>query len=379
MKNSFLRALVRTWCTGALYFLAALGYLFYGVLWSIRLMQKLKILFLSLALVAIFIAGAAAYLFVPRLDKAVPVEIVVEKGASIHSVARKLKAERVVPSSTAFVFWVRLLGMEKKVQAGKVSLYKGEGMVSAAQKLLHAEPIEHIVTVPEGLTIEQTAGIIGRSLAVDSSEFVRVCGDQETLRRLGIPAQSAEGYLFPDTYRFAPDVTVFDIVKRMVDHGAEQYASITRDSSAPARSRHEVIILASIVEKEATLDSERPLVAGVFCNRLVKRIPLGADPTVRYVLRKFSGPLLASDLAVNSPYNTRRYAGLPPGPICSPGLASLRAALSPAQTKELYFVAKWDGSGAHDFSMTGEEHEKKKMQIRRMNEARKAEAARKPK
>src|SRR5271157_1864580 len=182
MKNSFLRALVRTWCTGALYFLAALGYLFYAVLWSIRFMQKFKILFLSLALAATCVVAATVYLFVPSGGKAVPVEIVVEKGASIHAIARKLKAERVVPSSTAFVFWVRLLGMEKKMQAGKVSLFKGEGMVSAARKLLHAEPIELIVTVPEGLTIEQTAGIISRSLSVDSSEFVRVCGDLEALR-----------------------------------------------------------------------------------------------------------------------------------------------------------------------------------------------------
>jgi UPF0755 protein len=378
MKNNVVRALVRTWCTGALYFLAALGYLFYGVLWSVRFMQKSRILILSLALVAACVAAAGVYLFVPRGGKVVPIEIVVEKGSSIHAIARKLREARVVPSSFAFVLWVKFLGTEKKIQAGKVSLFKGEGMVSAARKLLHAEPIEIIVTIPEGLTIEQTASIIAHALAIDSAAFAAACDDEETLRRLGIPAQSAEGYLFPDTYRFAPDVTVSDIVKRMADHGADMYAGIPADSSLSGLSRHEVITLASIVEKEATLDSERPLVAGVFSNRLARRMPLGADPTVRYVLRKFSGPLLASDLAVNSPYNTRRFAGLPPGPICSPGLASLRAALFPAQTKELYFVAKWDGSGAHDFSTTGAEHEKKKMQIRRMNEARKAEAVKGP-
>jgi UPF0755 protein len=135
-------------------------------------------------------------------------------------------------------------------------------------------------------------------------------------------------------------------------------------------TKKEIVILASIVEKEAALAEERPRIAGVFSNRLAVRLPLGADPTVRYALKKFSGPLLFQDLNIASRYNTRRYAGLPPGPICSPGQASLIAAMSPMRTNELYFVARWDGSGAHDFSVTNEEHSRKKIAIRYRNEKR---------
>jgi UPF0755 protein len=367
MKNFFVKSLVRTWFTGAIYLVAALGYLFYGTLWTIRLMQKLRIFLFLLVLPVV----AAVYLFVPFGATKTPVEFVVEKGATLHVIARKLRREHVVPSSTAFVLWVRLIGVEKKIQAGRVSLYKGEGIISAAKKFLHAEPIEITVTVPEGLTVEQTAAVLGHALSVDSAEFASACDDPETLRRLGISAPSPEGYLFPDTYRFPPDMKASDIVKRMVDHGVDIYATLAPDSVPQELSKHEIITLASIIEKEATLAEERPRIAGVFHNRLAKGIPLGADPTVRFALKKFSGPLLASDLSVDSPYNTRRRAGLPPGPICSPGLASLRAALFPEKTKDLYFVAKWDGSDSHDFSMTNEEHEKKKNEIRRMNEARK--------
>jgi UPF0755 protein len=155
------------------------------------------------------------------------------------------------------------------------------------------------------------------------------------------------------------------------------YATMTPPPGAATElTKHETVILASIIEKEAELASERPLISGVFHNRLKKGIPLGADPTTRYILGKFSGPLLASEVSVQSPYNTRLHAGLPPGPICSPGLASLTAAMRPQQTKMLFFVAKWDGSGGHDFSMTNEEHSRKKDAIRRSNEQRKAQAAR---
>jgi UPF0755 protein len=225
--------------------------------------------------------------------------------------------------------------------------------------------------VPEGLTVEQTGALIARSTSVDSATFLSVCSDPATLLKIGILTPSIEGYLFPDTYNFPPDVKAFEIIKRMVDHGSEMYATLSPDSSRQGLSKLQIMTLASIVEKEATLASERPIIAGVFSNRLSKRMALGADPTVRYALRKFSGPLFASELAIRSPYNTRLYVGLPPGPICSPGLAALRAALFPEKTRALYFVAKWDGSGAHDFSVTNEEHERKKTQIRRMNELRK--------
>jgi UPF0755 protein len=206
---------------------------------------------------------------------------------------------------------------------------------------------------------------------------VKVCQDSNEARKYGIGAPSLEGYLFPDTYRFPPDISPEGIVKRMMEHFNEMYETIARPPGAETGlTKHETVVLASIIEKEAELASERPLISGVFHNRLKKGIPLGADPTTRYIFGKFSGPLLASELSAQSPYNTRLHAGLPPGPICSPGLASLTAALCPQQTKMLFFVAKWDGSGSHDFSMTNEEHTRKKDAIRRSNDQRKAQAGR---
>jgi UPF0755 protein len=140
--------------------------------------------------------------------------------------------------------------------------------------------------------------------------------------------------------------------------------------AARGLNKKDIVIIASIVEKEALISTELPRIAGVFYNRLRLGVPLGADPTVRYIFKKWSGPLYVSELKSRSPYNTRLHKGLPPGPICSPGRASLAASVSPAQTNELYFVARWDGSGGHEFSATHDDHVRKKNAIRKINEQR---------
>ena len=379
MIKKLLRACGRTWFTGALYILAAAGYAFYAVLWTIRFMQTTKRVLIFLCAGCLLILAAAVYLFVPLHRSPFPIELTVEKGSSLKSIGRTLAAEGVVPSSAAFILWMKYRGEEKKIQAGRFTVFKGEGIVAASRELLHATPSEVTVTIPEGLTIEQTASIICSALHGDSAEFVRECMDTAVLNEHGIVAPSLEGYLFPDTYRFPPDATAHDIMRRMTAHFEEMTATLPPPVQRPGTSvmsRHDYVILASIVEREAELASERQHISGVFHNRLDRKIPLGADPTIRYALHKFNGPLFASELAMDTPYNTRLHAGLPPGPICSPGLASLAAAMAPEQTKDLYFVAKWDGSGAHDFSVTNEEHTRKKNEIRRMNDLRKAASAR---
>jgi UPF0755 protein len=379
MIKKILKACGRTWFTGALYLLASAGYSFYAVLWAIRFMQTTKRLFIFIFTGSLLLLAAAVYLFVPLHRSQTAIEFTVEKGSSLRSISRMLAKQGVVPSSTAFILWMKVRGEESKIQAGKFTVFKGEGIVSASVKLLHATPVEATVTIPEGLTIEQTAGIISRAFHCDSSEFVRECQDTAVLREHGIAAASCEGYLFPDTYRFPPDAISIDIIRRMTAHFEEMTSTLPPPvprPTAPALSKQEYVVLASIIEREAELASERQHISGIFHNRLEKKIPLGADPTIRYALRKFDGPLLVSELSKDTPYNTRLHAGLPPGPICSPGLASLAAAMAPDQTKDLYFVAKWDGSGAHDFSMTNEEHTRKKMEIRRMNDLRKIGAIR---
>ena len=243
-------------------------------------------------------------------------------------------------------------------------------MISASKKLLKAKSVDIALTVPEGLTIEQTATRISQTIKIDTSEFIRLCYDTTFVRDLGIGAISLEGYLYPNTYRFQENVTVKDIIRRMVKQFEIAYESLKPDQAITQKfSRHEIVTIASIVEKEAAVANEQGRIAGVFHNRLRIGYPLGADPTVRYAIKKFNGPLRVSELNNPSPY-IRRFAGLPPGPICSPGMGALQAAIFPDKTKDLYFVAKWDGSGEHDFSVTNEEHTRKKLMIRRQNEKR---------
>ena len=358
----------RLWLLGALCLLAAAGFVFYGVLWVVRYMQThMK---LALAGAVIVLGGCAlAWWCCAGQPGGAAVELQVQPGQPLWSVARALEQRGAVRWAPALVAWMDLSGSDRRVQAG-IHRFDGlESVFAAARRLQHAVPVEVAVTVPEGLVVEQVAAIMAAELHLDSARFVAACGTDSLLRSLGLEESSAEGYLFPDTYRFPPNATEEAVVRTMVARFREQYARVALDTLIGARfPQRDIVTLASIVEKEATLAEERGHIAGVFHNRLRLGIQLGADPTVRYALRKFEGPLRVSELNSRSPYNTRVYRGLPPGPICSPGLPALQAAAAPLATTDLYFVARWDGSGGHDFSKTLAEHERKTREIRRQNE-----------
>lgn len=374
MIKSIWRHLWRTWRLGTLFFLFVLGYFLYGFFLVIRMAKMIKrITFFSSAilLISLFVA-LFYYLFLPLRNDESKVEIIIPRGATVASMADSLKKHKVITSSTALRLWMKMKGTERRIQAGKIICNVGEGVFRASRSLLNAKPIEVVFTINEGLTIEQTAERISQVMDIDTVQFNRLCYDTAFIKELGLSVFSLEGYLFPDTYRFPKDAGVKEIIRKMVQCFENAYSSLQADTSVISRyNRHQIVTIASIVEKEATVAWERARIAGVFHNRLKLGYPLGADPTVRYALRKFSGPLKVSELNSSSPYNTRRFTGLPPGPICSPGKASLQAAIAPAETKDLYFVAKWDGSGEHDFSRTNEEHTRKKLLIRRQNEIRK--------
>ena len=363
---NLLRALSRTWFTGLIYCFAVLGYIVYFFLLFLR-MLRLKLLSVFIILLLLVAVAGGVYFFVPLKDPGKEITFIVEKGTTVQTVAEILKKKMVIPNVKLFLLWVKLKDLERSMQAGEYTFYEYEGIFSAAQKLRKARAIEKSVTIPEGLTIEQTASAVIKVFPVDSTRFVRLCHDTALRREFKITGPSLEGYLFPDTYRFLPSVEVEEIVTTLVRHFFKEYNSIPQTPLSKTFTCHEIITLASIVEKEATVPAERTHIAGVFHNRLRKNWPLGADPTVRYFLRKFSGPLRVSELQNPSPYNTRIHTGLPPGPICSPGKGAITAAIAPLDTKDLYFVAKWDGSGEHDFSETNAEHERKKRVIRRRN------------
>ena len=347
-------------CAVTLFLVAAagLGYIFYGLLWSIRFMQKRGALIVVPVVVLIAaIAFVGTFVMFP-VFKGAPVEVTVKQGSTLRTVADALRAKEVIVSGKALIVWMRLLKTERNVQAGKYLFFEHEGVIAVADKLLHAHPEEMPVTIREGLTIEQTASRFFGELGVDSVAFVNLCYDSRFIATLGVgDPTSLEGYLFPNTYLIPPDASAKDIVRRMVARFGVEYARVVPDpKSVTDLNLNQIVTVASIVEKESAVPSERYRIAGVFLNRVKIKMPLGADPTVRYAVKKFSGPIRMSDLNSNSPYNTRRFAGLPPGPICSPGFGSLQATVAPLQTRELFFVAKGDGSGAHYFSRTNAEH-----------------------
>lgn len=361
------------WFLGIIFILVIAGYFLYSFIWVVRLMQnKIKVFLVFLVLSCLIAGGAVYYFFFPIGPQDKKIELIIPQNVSLHDVADSLVAKKIIKNKKLFLLWLKISGIERKVQAGKILFIEGEGVLSAAEKLLDAVPIEISITIPEGLTIGQIAEYLAEKTDIDTAEFIKLCHDTIFINNLKIKASSLEGYLFPDTYRFAQKVKASEIIKKMVSQFEKVFNELEPDEKIVSRyTKHELLTLASIVEKEATLASERTRIAGVFHNRLRLGYPLGADPTVRYALRKFSGPLRVSELNSSSPYNTRKYTGLPPGPICSPGKGALQASVAPMETKELYFVAKWDGSGEHDFSLTNEEHTRKKLAIRRQNELRK--------
>jgi UPF0755 protein len=356
------------------------GYTFYGILWTIRLMQTTKktliIVLAAFTGIMLAIATVAYWALMPMGAMGHIVEIRVTPGASLHSIAQSLERQKVIRWAPALSLWMKVKHTEKRIQAGRFDFLENEGTLSAAKKLLCAQPIDVVVFVPEGQTIEQTAKIFMNSpLKIDTALFLSICANKAMLNKHGITAPTLEGYLFPNTYRFPEKDSAWDIINRMVDRFKKTYEAIdTAQTGRYGLTMHQFVTLASIIEKEAQLPSERPRISSVFHNRLEKNIPLGADPTVRYIFKNFSGPLYVSQLKSTSPYNTRIFAGLPPGPICSPGKASLEAAMTPLASKDLYFVAKWDGSGAHDFSTNFRDHDKKKERIREQNKIRIAKA-----
>ncbi len=223
---------------------------------------------------------------------------------------------------------------------------------------LHTHPQDEVrVTLPEGMDLSHIARILSRNLDIDSTSFMAAASDRKLLARYGISANNAEGYLFPGTYNFVWASTPREAAGFLIGRFSHFYSdSLKRATAKAGLSETGLLTLASIVEAETPLDPEKPVVASVYLNRLKKKMRLQADPTVQYALGGAARRLYYKDLATDSPYNTYSHAGLPPGPICSPGAAAILAVLNPANTGFLYFVAT--GKGGHYFSESLAEHAK---------------------
>lgn len=280
----------------------------------------------------------------------------IEPGASFRAVAERLRDLGVIRHPVLFRAWARHRGLDRGVRSGE---YRLSSPVSPDQllEILQTAPAAPAqkVTLPEGLTVAQMADLLERGGFVPRTVFLRAATDAALLDELGLPPTGAEGYLFPDTYAFTPGMSPRAMIRMMVTRFRQQAAELDEARIGAGMSEHEMVILASIVEKETGLAEERPRIAAVFRNRLRAGMPLQSDPTVIYGIANFDGNLTRAHLEdASSPYNTYRHRGLPPGPICNPGRASLEAVIAPADSKALYFVARNDGS--HQFSDTLAEH-----------------------
>ena len=324
-----------------------------------------KILVLSAIAALVVIAGLGLAATRPEQSSATTPNWRLPPGQSVRGISRRLVDERRIPGWSGPLFRVcaRLRGLDRHLRSG---FFRMPVEMSAwrAIDILTGPSLPGIrFTLPEGRTCQDLSGILRQSgLVADSAGFLAICRNSDSARKLGIPHSPSgmEGYLFPDTYLFGGGESPMDIARAMHKRFREVLAAAGDSASSPTWKRYGlggVVTLASIVEREAAVRSEAPRISGVFWLRLEQDISLGADPTVRYALGKFTGTLTKSDLAVQSPYNTRLFTGLPPGPIANPGKAALAAALHPDTTGGwLYFVAKDDGSRAHFFARDLNQH-----------------------
>ncbi|MBI2082753.1 MAG: endolytic transglycosylase MltG [Deltaproteobacteria bacterium] len=302
-------------------------------------------------IVSVFLLNFVLFLVTPYRKTEGPISLVIEPGMRVDEILKKLSEEGLVSNPVFFELYLKARGFDRKIRAGDYQFDSGVSPHQMVSLLLKGDFARLRITILEGWTAREIAKFLEGQGLVRADEFLQ-------------KAKDLEGYLFPDTYEMYQPKGAEEIVQKMVGHFHEVFnPSLQARAREVGLSDYEVLILASIVEKETGNREEQPLVASVFLNRLKRKMGLASDPTVIYGIPNFNGNLTRADLERPSPYNTYLNAGLPPTPICNPGLASIRAVLYPAETDFLYFVSKNDGT--HQFSKTSEEHYRAVMEYQR--------------
>ena len=294
-----------------------------------------------------------------------PVILDFPKGTSTQAMADALAHNGVIRYGWQFLM-ARALHPGKRLQAGEYQFASADTASNILNRIVRGDVFFYELVVPEGSNMFDIAASVGRFDFLKASDFLRAARNPSLIHDLAPDAPTLEGYLFPATYRITRSTTVAQLCAMMTTQFRRQWRLLNQHG--PAKPINAVVTLASLVEKETGVPDERPVVASVYTNRLRKGMALDCDPTTIYAAlleARYRGTIYRSDLASDNAYNTYRHAGLPPGPIANPGVASLQAALAPAQTEYLYFVAKPDGSGGHRFSKTIEQHEIAVQQYRR--------------
>jgi UPF0755 protein len=321
-------------------------------------MKRILIIGVVAVALGVSIFTTALYMGITRPPKdtaAGAVQMTVPQGQAFSVLVDRLAEKGLLASPWAVRVYASMRGYDRLVKQGTYRFEPGEAPLEILGRLISGDVVKIDVTVPEGYNIWDIAGAF-KSAAVDSTELLSMLSDKGLLERRRIEAPSLEGYLFPDTYRVRWGALPGAVTAMMLARLDEVFdASLVERAMEIGMSPHEVLTLASIIEAETRVPEERRRVAAVYHNRLRRGMRLEADPTVAYAMGGYKGRLLYADLDIDSPYNTYRNRGLPPGPICSAGRASILAALYPDSTStDLYFVAR--GDGTHIFSRTLREH-----------------------
>jgi UPF0755 protein len=302
-------------------------------------------------------------------------QVEIPAGASVRAVEKLLQGDGILPRFTGFRFMIRLLGLSGQIKAGKYSFSPADPLPRIITRLVINDTLPlpvRSVTFPEGSSIYKMGLLLQKAGFADWERFQALVHEGITagLREKYwsifkyVPSESLEGYLFPDTYQFYQSASAEALAAVMVDRFDAIVMPFWSKAKKDTRlTLHEVLTLASIIEKEAKKPAERAIIASVFFNRLKKGMPLAADPTIKYALERPSKKVFYEQLDVKSPYNTYKRRGLPPGPICNPGLDSIKAAVYPAKTNYFFFVAKPDGS--HQFSVDWQGHQRAKQKVMR--------------
>lgn len=280
----------------------------------------------------------------------------VKPGEGFSKINGRLYSEDLISNPKIFHRYAQINGLMTKFKAGRYEIQKGSNMMDVFDTLVKGQSITESVTVPEGKNLFEIGHILEDGKIIKSADdFIALSKNSDFVHSLGIDADRVEGYLYPETYRFTPDSQPKDVIKAMVGVFNDKIKDIDFSKAPLGLSKHEVIILASVVEKETGAAFERPMIAGVFINRLKKKMRLQSDPTTIYgIYESFNGNLRKRHLLEKTPYNTYKIPALPVGPISNPGLTSINAVLNPADHNFLYFVSQNDGT--HVFSETYKKH-----------------------
>lgn len=322
---------------------------------------------LEKTLLGIYLNLRGSEIETPAGTDATPIPFTIQPGENGATIATRLERQGVISNAELFRLLLRYWGVDQQLEAGDYSLRRNMPMSEVVSQLQHGRLLAKTITIREGLRAEEVAHLLAVEGLVDQEEFIRLVRDDtfhyDFLRdRPATAPKTLEGFLFPDTYQFAVNISTTTLIDTMLRNFDRRVTIEMRQQALNnGLTLYQALTLASIVEREAVVAEERPVIASVYLNRLRQGIYLEADPTVLYgkgynaAAGSWWAPLKAEELrTIDSPFNTYIHPGLPPGPICSPGLASLEAVLNPAKTEYLFFLAKGDGS--HAFAETFEEH-----------------------